>query len=442
MAAIKQPDMIKRLTYIITLICICLPATATDYFGRVVDEHGAPVSYATVYMADDPVVGTATGSNGLFRLSTDLPIFSELIVSFIGYEKQTLLLSELHEDTTTIVLREQPIHLEEVVIAAKPQKQKNKRKRMQDLLAAVYQQMQSDFPTTTTAYHIVSDVRMDAEDTPWGMEQMIAQVVVLPQQGHIAKDPLTGKKSSAPTDSVQFAGEYCKRFFDAEKRAQVDSILASEALEHMDKKHKKKIMRRAVNAVDSGVVVHRALFAMGNIRYDFEQSMKDIGHWSVINESEDETVLTHTETIIKYLGFFKITFQRHYILDSHTYSVKRFSEHADVHVTIPFGIKLNAEQLQMLNLLNMGEQHIEKFRLKQIRASVDLNTIYQHIDEHTYILEKNMLMNAHIVGAKQADIPIQTKATQRVTKLETENVRPFNKNQITRRIKREIVPVL
>ncbi len=433
---------ISKYLIIGALLCFAAVSTATEYIGRVVDEKGVPVSYATVYMADDPVIGTATGSNGLFRLETNLPIFSELIVSFIGYEKQTLLLSELHEDTTVIVLKEQPIHLEEVVIAANPAKQKNKRRRMQDLLAAVYRQMQSDFPMTATAYHIVSDVRMDAEDEPWGMEQMIAHVVVLPQQGHIAKDMRTGKKGSIPTDSIQFVAEYCKRFFDADKRTQADSFLASNALEHMDKKHKQKMMRRAANAVDSGVVVHRALFAMGNIRYDFEQSMKDIRHWEVTNESEDETILTHTETITKYLGCFKMTFQRHYILDSHTYSVKRFSEHADVYVTIPFGIKLNAEQLQMLNLLNMGEQQIEKFRLKQISASVDLNTIYQHKNEDTYLLEKNMIMNAHIVGARQADIPIHTKATQRVTKLETENVQPLKKDQITRRIKREIVPIL
>ena len=163
--------MRTRLTYLLIALCLTAESFAAEYIGRVVDDKGAPISYATVYMADNPVIGTATGNNGLFRLETDLPIFSELIVSFIGYEKQILLLSELHSDTTTIVLKEQPIHLEEVVIAAKPGKQKNKRKRMQELLAAVYQQMQTDFPLTVTGYRIVSDVRMDAEDEPWGMEQ-------------------------------------------------------------------------------------------------------------------------------------------------------------------------------------------------------------------------------------------------------------------------------
>ena len=240
---------------------------------------------------------------------------------------------------------------------------------------------------------------------------------------------------------MQFQGRFCKRFFSAEKRAQADSILASDAIEHLEKKQKEKFIRKAANAVDSGVVVHRALFAVGNMRYDFEQAMTDLKHWSMSNESETELVLTHTQTISKYLGCFKMTFQRHYIVDSHTYAVRRFSEHAEVKVTIPFGIKLNAEQLQMLNLVNMGEQQIEKFRLKKLRGNIDLNTIYQRQDGHVYTLEKNMLVDAFIIGAKKAEIPLKIKATQRVTDLKTQDVLPLTESQITRRVKREIVEI-
>jgi hypothetical protein len=136
-----------------------------------------------------------------------------------------------------------------------------------------------------------------------------------------------------------------------------------------------------------------------------------------------------------------MTFQRHYIVDSHTYAVRRFSEHAEVKVTIPFGIKLNAEQLQMLNLVNMGEQQIEKFRLKKLRGNIDLNTIYQRQDGHVYTLEKNMLVDAFIIGSKKAEIPLKIKATQRVTDLKTTDVRPLSPSQITRRVKREIVEI-
>ena len=426
--------------------------TAATFSGRVVDEKGAPIAYATVYPEIAPEWGTATNNDGFFSFEANLMPDMKIIISFIGYEKTTIRANECQilspsDDPSsfqlspfTFVLKEQPIALQETVVAAKPSKQKNKRKQMAALLHAVYVKLEEEFPDNNAQYQVVSDVRMDcatdraleaknAENSTWGMEQMIANIVVLPEQA------MEGR------DSVQFQGRYCKRFFDAEKRAQADSILAGDAIERLEKKQKEKFMRKAANAVDSGVVVHRALFAMGNMRYDFEQTMTDTRHWTVSNESEGETVLTHTQKVSKYLGLFQMTFQRHYIVDSETFAVRRFSEHAEVKVTIPFGIKLNAEQLQMLNLVNMSEQNIEKFRLKKLRGSVDLNTIYQRQDGHVYLLEKNMVSNIRILGSKKAEIPLVVKATQRVTSLQTQGVTPLSPSQITRRLKREIVEI-
>lgn len=399
------------------------------------DDKGAPIPYATVYPEIAPEWGTATNNDGLFRFEANLTNDSRIIISYIGYEKKVVTSGELLQKSEndslwqTIVLPEQPIALQEMVIAAKPSKQRNKRKAMAALLHAVYVKLEEEFPDNNAQYHIVSDVRMNSNGSTWGMEQMIANIVVMPEQAKEGRD------------SVQFQGRYCKRFFDAQKRRQADSILAGETIERLEKKQKEKFMRKAANAVDSGVVVHRALFSMGNMRYDFEQTMGDTKHWKVSNESEGETVLTHKQTISKYLGFFKMTFQRHYIVDSKTYAVRRFSEHAEVKVTIPFGIKLNKDQLQMLNLINMDEQRIEKFRLKKLRGNIDMNTIYQRQDGQVYMQERNMIVDAHILGSKKAEIPLIIKATQRVTDLQTQDVKPLRQDQITRRLKREIVEI-
>ncbi len=428
---------------------------AATYSGRVVDEQGTPVAYATVYPEIAPEWGTATNSDGYFSFDANLTPEMKIIVSFIGYEKQVVPAERLKNDGMSateslndgmmIVLKEQPIALQETVIAAKASKQRNKRKQMATLLHAVYVKLEEEFPDDNTFYQIVSDVCMQSDSSTWGMEQMIANVVVLPEQGYQGRD------------SVQFQGRYCKRFFDARKRAQADSILAGETLERIEQKSAPKgkpanMLRRAVNAVDSGVVVHQALFALGNMRYDFEQAMDDTRHWTVSNESEGETVLTHTQKVSRYLGCFQMTFHRHYIVDSYTYAVRRFSEHAEIKVTIPFGIKLNAEQMQLLNLVNMNEEQINKFRLRRLHGSVDLNTIYQRENGHVYTLEKNMICETQIIGrsvsadsrSKQSvpdEIPLHIKATQRVTGLQTTGVRPLTKSQITRRLKREIVEI-
>ena len=431
----------KTLVFILALV--------STFIGRVVDQNGEPIPYATVYPEIAPEWGTATNNDGFFRFEANLTKDSRIIVSCIGYEKKTVLAESLssvgpEDGLYSVILKEQPIALEETVVAAKKSKQRNKRKQMAQLLHAVYVKLEEQFPDDNAQYQVVSDVRMLSDGSTWGMEQMIANIVVLPERAKEGRD------------SVQFQGRFCKRFFDARKRAQADSILASDALERMEQKNAPKgapanMLRKAANAVDSGVVVHRALFGLGNMRYDFEQAMTDTKHWTVSNESEGETVLTHTQSVSRYLGCFKMTFQRHYIVDSRTYEVRRFSEHAEVKVFIPFGIKLNADQLQMLNLVNMSENSIEKFRLKRLRGTVDLNTIYQRRPvtsassgssaERVYILEKNMICDTHILGSKKAEIPLIIKATQRVTDLQTENVKPLSPSQITRRVRREIVEI-
>ena len=200
-------------------------------------------------------------------------------------------------------------------------------------------------------------------------------------------------------------------------------------------------MRKADNAIDSGVVVHKALFSMGNMRYDFQEAMNDLKHWTVTNESEGETVLTHTQKINRYLGCFQMVYQRHYIVDSRSYAVRRFSEHAEVKVTIPFGVKLNADQLHMLNLVNMSDNRIEQFRLKRMTGSIDYNTIYQRRNNLVYTKEKNLIVNAFILGSQHMEVPIFVQATQRVTGLQTEHVVPFSSNRITSRIPRTIVEI-
>lgn len=413
------------------LLCGILGTFATTYEGRVVDTHGRAIPYATVYPETQPELGTATNNDGHFSFNAILTDESTIIISFIGYEKKSVKARLLtnSDSIPTIILEEQPIALEETVIAAKASKQRNKRKQMAALLHSVYKQIEADFPDEVSQYKVVSDVRMQSAGETWGMEQMIANIVVLPEEGKEGRD------------SIQFQGIACKRFFDAQKRAQADSILAGNSIERLEKKSKEKFMRKAAYAVDSGVVVHRTLFGMGNMRYDFEQAMSDLRHWSVSNESEGETVLTHTQKIHKYLGCFKMTISRHYIVDSYTYAVRRFSEHAEVRITIPFGVKLNPDQLLFLNLLNMEEEQIEKFRLRKMRGKVDFNTIYQRREGHVYPLEKNMVANMFIIGSKDMEIPIHVKATQRVTDLHTKDVKALKKNEITTRVAREIVEI-
>ena len=420
----------KRIGVIFRIFIVVLVGSASvsamPYFGRVVDEKGEPMSYTTVYPEANPVDGTATNSDGFFEVETAVPLDGQMIVSFVGYEKRTLPLRSLSgPDTVTIVLREQPIALEELVVAAKPHKQRNKRKRMAELLHLVYQQMLKDFSLEPVRYRLVSDVRMDSEGEAWGMEQMIASVVVLPD----------AKQND--DDSIQFHGEYCKRYFKQAIREQVDTILAHDVLEKVSKGDN---WRHAVNAVDSGVVIHRALFSVANIRQSFEHHMDDVKHWSVSNESETQTVLTYTQKV-NILGIFVFNYKSHYILDSKTYSVQRFSHNLMLKLRIPFGYKLKPDELKLLNLFNMDNARIEKFRVRKVDATMQMNTLYSRQDGKLYILERNLHSDGLITGTRHDTIPIQAWGTQRVTEVKTRDVEPLTKEEMTRTLERQIVEI-
>ncbi len=408
-----------RIRVLFILLSLCLMAQAETYVGRIADEQGNGIGYATVYLADNPIIGTATNDNGYFTLTTTEPVTSFLVASFLGYEKQEVTLAYFLDDSTTLVLKEQPIALQEMVVSAPAVKQRNKRKQMAALLVQVYNKMVDDFPQTNVRYKVVSDVRMDTENEPWGMEQMIATSVLIPDANHLGED------------SIQFTGDYCKRFFTQELRNKADTLLSNQ---NMDKR-----LRQAANEVDSGVVVHQVLWTR-DIKHAFAKRMEDPRHWKVSNENEGETVLTYTEKK-NYLGLFKYEFNSHFIIHSNTYSVLRFSEDIKMEVNIPFGYKVKGEELAYLNLLNVSGEEITKFRIRKLRGNIKMNTIYQRVNGMLCPREKNLVADANIVGTKKAEIPIHVRATQHVTNTQTVGVQPLREDQLINRVKREIVPI-
>ncbi len=403
---------------IFLLLCVSL-LQAETYKGHIVDQQGNAISYATIYLKDNPIVGTATNDAGYFSLTTNEPTTATLIISFLGYEKQEVALAYFTADSATLILREQPIALQEMVVSAPPKKQRNKRKQMTTILLQVYNRMAQDFPLENVQYQIVSNVRMDTENAPWGMEQMIATSVVIPNANYLGED------------SIQFSGKYCKRFFTQELRNKADTILSNKK---MDKR-----LRKAANEVDSGVVIHKVLWER-EVKHAFAKRMEDPRRWTITQENEGETVLTYTEKK-NYLGIFKYEFKSHFIVHSTTYSLLRFSEEISMAVNIPFGYKLREEELQYLNLLNVSGEDITKFRVRKMRNNIRMNTLYKRVDDQLLVQEKNLSADAKIIGTKKAEIPLHIRATQQVTAVQTAGVKPMPKSQMKNRLKREIVPI-
>lgn len=381
------------------------------YLGQVVDPQGRSLSYATIYSEESPELGTATNPEGYFEIQSDTPLSGNLILSYIGYAKQSIaadqLLDRPNKDPEVIVMREQPLALEEMVVSSK--RYRNKRKMMRALLDEVWTQIEADFTSAPVAYEVVSDVRLDQDTVPWGVEQLIALSYEIPS------DQKGGR------DKVQFIPKYRKRYMYEGLREKADAFKHSQAIERMDQKGKKKRkggydLKWTIQNVDSGVVVHKSLWTWWSVKSEFEKAMHDKErHWAVSRENEGETVLTHTDQK-NFLGIFKYIYHRHFILDSQTLSVKRFSQQGEVWVNIPFGYKLSEDQLAFLNLFNMSEKEIERFRVQKGHATILLNTIYTRASGRMIKQERNLHINALITGSRKSTvrtIPIDVKATQR-----------------------------
>lgn len=388
--------------------------------GRVLDQENTPVSYASIYLKGEPFIGTVTNPQGVFSLDTKTIANDHIVVSFLGYESQEHpLYAFTLGDTLRICLIEQPIALEETIVSVPVTKQRNKRKAMKELLKNVRQRMDVDFPDTPVKYRVVSDVYIDSQNRPMAFEEVI---------GYVAE--LHEPTKQGVNDSVQFYGEVCKRYIDQGIMGKINPILQSENTQ-IQTKH-------MAHEIDSGIVIHQTLWG-GGLKNVFDRLAENPKRWTLSRESESNAVLTYKEKR-NYLGIFKAELTVHYIIDSYTYSLQNLSENMKVNVSIPFGRKLNQQQIKWLNVLNMQTDDIEKFRLKKADATIKRNIIYTTSGTRIYVKEKNMLMNVHIIDNKGKTVPVNTNATVKVLSIQTDDVKLYTRQQLDKPVPRTILP--
>jgi hypothetical protein len=89
--------------------------------GRVTDLSGEPVSYATVYI-NGSTKGSRTDLAGYFEIGN--PTFPcQLVMSHLGYETSLFSIKELPKNPISISVKEKVVHLSEVSVIGKSQKE-------------------------------------------------------------------------------------------------------------------------------------------------------------------------------------------------------------------------------------------------------------------------------------------------------------------------------
>lgn len=394
----------KRIILLNIYFLIIFSAAAETLVGRVFDGN-KPMSYVSIYLKENPEIGTISDMDGVFTLP-DMQKNTTVVLSFVGYKTMELKLKKIPTDTLEITMVEQPIMLTETLIPSKTKKL-SKRRQMKQILADVKKQMLKDFPTETRKYKIVSDYDLYEKGRIIAREEII---------GTVAEIPNAGRKD---TDSIQMVIDMCKRFRDRNVQYKLDSISG---------KLKDDKNQRLVNLTDSSKFIHRVLWG-SDIKWLFLELDGKVSKWTM--EEQDSTFLLTYRDKKNYFGIVKYELVLNYILDIYSYRVKSLSQSLKVNANIPFGYKLDSDQLAIINVVNMaGEEH-KKYRAKYIDADIKRNIIYRKEYDQVIPSEKNVITKIEMAERKHnKPIYVHQTGSIKVVSAQTSSVKTFTEAEI------------
>lgn len=103
------------LIFTLTICEVCIIAQNKLITGKVLDVKSNPISYANIYI-ESSMEGASSSENGEFKFETSKNGVVKLIVSMIGYESYLLEDDVSKMNNLTIVLKETPLNLNEVLV--------------------------------------------------------------------------------------------------------------------------------------------------------------------------------------------------------------------------------------------------------------------------------------------------------------------------------------
>lgn len=388
--------------------------------GIVYDGASRPFPFVSVYLKSNPYIGTSSGEDGTFLLHLEkgkTVAADVLVFSFIGYKTVEQPIGNLNPDYNLVIkLMEQPILLEGAAVTAKVSRKTSKAAKL-SFLEKFRKQLEVDFPKINRNYYVVSEA-----DVRKGKELLISNEMI----GNIYEYPQGGKHGG---DSIRIVQESIKNFTNQQikegierylEKARADSLAA--ALGNATRKAKKQVdksisssvraMTKSAEMDKRSIQLHKLLW-YSDIRAMLKNmDFKDLNNWE-ITYPDNNTMLTYREKK-GFLGIVKMVRTVHFILDSYTYGVERLSESIVAELNIPFGYKLRPEQLELLNIVNIGGTDIDKFRLRHVNMDLKRNVFYKPAENGKLADEKNLDAGFSIENNKKEKMNCNARARAKV----------------------------
>jgi hypothetical protein len=399
----------KRILVLNILLLAITSVFANDLVCKVTDGE-EPMSYVSVYLKENPEIGTVSDLDGVFTIP-DLQRNSTVVLSFVGYKTMELKFNKVPVDTFLVAMVEQPILLTEALIPSK-EKKISKRKRMKQILSDVRKQMEKDFRQETRKYKVVSDYDVYdvyVDDKVIAKEEIIAQIAEIPRAG------MKG------TDSIQISIDVCKRYRNSGMQKRLDSL---------SNNLKDRRNLKLVQLTDSSRFIHR-MFWGSDIKWLFTELQDKVSNWSI--EEQDSTFLLTYKEKKNYLGIIKYEIELNYILDIYSYRVRSLSQSFIVKANIPFGYKLDEEQLSMINVVNYANYDMKKYRAKYVDVDIKRNIIYREEYGQVIPSEKNIDTRVELSERKQKQkIKVHQTGSVKVISAQTSMVKPLKLEEINK----------
>lgn len=391
----------KYFLHILLLLLFPFSLFAQTAVGFVIDEDGEPISYASVYVKNNPVEGTMTDLDGRYELQLDSLIKNsdEVVFSFIGYRTEMFPISTITSDSVFYVtLLEQPIMLEGAVVKAKISK-KESRKLKVEALEKFVAQMREDFPKRTAEYPVFS-MYNGSQDS----RQLIHHEVV----GTISEYPIDNKWGG---DSVALAVKSVKEYTTDEAKVAYDKFNEITDDRLNSKKYKKKKVKLSYtkrNLDEQSLRMHRFLWGGPTGSLIDLLNVKKTAKWDYTMIGDD-AVLTYTEKE-NYMGIVKGELQLHFYIDPITFQINKIAQSLSGELHIPFGYKLKDDELEFINALQFGHDTLDRYRVRHAYVEVFRNVFFHRVNGNVVIREKNLEVTGDLINSKKKKLSYSAEA--------------------------------
>lgn len=390
------------LSFFLLVFLRCM-AIADVVRGHVIDESGVPVPYATVFQKSNPAGGVATDDDGMFEINVTRGRDEILIISFISYKTVELEIDKIKPDVAIrVTLKEQPILLDEASVNAMVSK-KEMKKITKNVLSRFYERLKIDFPKQTNKYEVVSVYSGKNADRQLMRHRIVGTITEYPKRRKNYQDSI----SLDISDVQQYvADEVVKGYV----------LLNDMADKRMNtKKAKKKGIGYNKTPLDEqSRKMHRFLWGGESCfivdRIDIEKPRR----WQY-TMLDGQAVLIYSESW-NYLVA-KATMKVYFYINPATCSLLKMTQCFDGELHIPFGYKLDGDELDFVNALQLPDETIEKYRVRHVYTSVKRNVIFNGIDaEKRHAVEKNADVSVKMLSSKKEELRYSAKSKIVVTK--------------------------